>query len=227
MNPIRVLVADDHAMVRTGFEMILNAQQDIAVVGAVGNGTAAVAESRRLRPDVVVVDVRMPELDGVAATRQICSTPEAPRVLVVTTFDVDQYVFDALRAGASGFLLKNAPPEQLVEAVRVLAAGDALLAPQVTRRVIEAFATAPRMREPEPGAVAELTPREREVLTLIAQGLSNAQIADQLFLGVGTVKTHVARILTKLGLTDRVQAVVFAYEMGLAVPGAGRRSDLI
>jgi DNA-binding NarL/FixJ family response regulator len=131
------------------------------------------------------------------------------------------------RAGASGFLLKNAPPEQLVEAVRVLAAGDALLAPQVTRRVIEAFATAPRMREPEPGAVAELTPREREVLTLIAQGLSNAQIADQLFLGVGTVKTHVARILTKLGLTDRVQAVVFAYEMGLAVPGAGRRSDLI
>ncbi|HVW17231.1 MAG TPA: response regulator transcription factor [Solirubrobacteraceae bacterium] len=218
---IRVLIVDDQAMVRAGFSMILGAAGDIDVVGEAGDGREAVAAARRLRPDVVVMDVQMPVLDGVAATRQIVAASDAaPRILVVTTFDVDDYVYDALRAGASGFMLKNAPPEELVAAVRVLARGDALLAPAVTRRVIARFA-----RQAAPATTAarldELTQREREVFALVARGLSNAEIADRLVVSHGTVKTHVARILMKLGLRDRVQAVVLAYESGAVAPGQG------
>ncbi len=217
---IRVLLADDQAMVRAGFTMILGADPEIEVVGEAENGRQAVSAVGRLWPDVVVMDVQMPGLDGIAATREILAAPGTPpRVLVVTTFDVDDYVYEALRAGASGFLLKNAPPEELVHAVRVLAAGDALLAPAVTQRVIARFA---ERSDPPPRVVAaldELTDREREVFTLVARGLSNAEIAGRLFVSHGTVKTHVARILMKLGLRDRVQAVVLAYEAGIVRPG--------
>jgi DNA-binding NarL/FixJ family response regulator len=219
---IRVLIADDQALVRAGFRMILDAEGDMEVVGEAEDGEEAVRRSAGLRPDVVVMDVRMPVLDGVAATARLLAppdAPEAPRVLVVTTFDVDEYVYDALRAGASGFLLKNAPPEDLVRAVRVIAAGDALLAPSVTRRLLLEFGTrAARPTADSPG-LDELTDREREVLLLVARGLSNAEIADRLVVSGGTVKTHVARILMKLGLRDRVQAVVLAYESGLVEPG--------
>jgi DNA-binding NarL/FixJ family response regulator len=217
----RVVVADDQALVRTGFTMILQAA-GIDVVGEAANGREAIATVRRLRPDVVLMDIRMPELDGLEATRQILAGQPAgtgPRVIVLTTFDLDQYVYAALAAGASGFLLKDVTPDHLVHAVRLVRDGDALLAPSITRRLVERFA------RPDPGPapavrdLALLTPREREVLTLLAGGLSNAELATALHLSEATVKTHVTRILTKLGLRDRVQAVVLAYRTGLVRPG--------
>jgi DNA-binding NarL/FixJ family response regulator len=217
---IRILLADDQAMVRGGLRMILDAEPDMEVVGEADDGERAVAEAARLDPDVVLMDVEMPVLDGVAATRRLQATPDGPRVLVVTTFDVDEYVFEALRAGASGFLLKNAPPDDLVRAVRVVADGDALLAPSVTRRLLSDFGRRAARPAAGPPGLDELTEREREVLLLLARGLSNAEIAERLIVSGGTVKTHVARILMKLGLRDRVQAVVLAYESGLVEPGA-------
>jgi DNA-binding NarL/FixJ family response regulator len=220
---IRVLLADDQAMVRTGFRMILEAEADIDVVGEADDGDQAVFETKRLRPDVVLMDVRMPRLDGIEATRRVRDATET-RVLVLTTFDLDEYVYGALRAGASGFLLKDAPPEQLVDAIRVVAAGDALLAPSVTRRVVEEFARKPAAGLP-PAKLRELTPRELEVLRLVARGLSNAEIAAQLVVSDTTVKTHVAHLLQKLDLRDRIQAVVFAYESGVVEPGADSGAD--
>jgi DNA-binding NarL/FixJ family response regulator len=218
---IRVLLADDQAMVRAGFRLILSAEPDITVAGEAADGAEAVAAARRLRPDVTLMDVRMPRLDGIAATRRLAAEdPPVTRVVALTTFDVDSHVYDALRAGASGFLLKNAPPEDLVEAIRLVAAGGALLDPAVTRRVIEEFARSPAPG-PVPAEVAGLTERELEVLHLVAQGLSNAEIAATLVVSEATVKTHVARLLGKLRLRDRVQAVVYAYERGLVRPGAG------
>ena len=219
---VRVLLADDQAMVRAGFRMILELEEGIEVVGEAQDGEEAVAAARRARPDVIVMDVRMPRLDGVAATRRVVEEIEpTPRVLVVTTFDEDEAVYEALRAGAAGFLLKNAPPEQLVEAVRAVAAGDGLLAPEVTRRVIEEFARrSPAATTPGADVLDELTERELEVLRLMARGLSNAEIADRLVITPGTAKTHVGRILMKLGLGNRVQAVVLAYECGLVRPGS-------
>jgi DNA-binding NarL/FixJ family response regulator len=219
---VRVLLADDQAMVRAGFSMILGAADGIEVVGEAEDGRAAVRAAGALRPDVVVMDIQMPVLDGVAATREILAghPAEPPWVLVVTTFDVDEYVYDALRAGASGFMLKNAPPEELVRAVRTLAGGEALLSPAVTRRVIAEFAQRSPAPQTHEAQLAELTDREREVFGLVARGLSNAEIADRLVVSNGTVKTHVARIFMKLGLRDRVQAVVLAYESGIVRPGA-------
>jgi DNA-binding NarL/FixJ family response regulator len=217
---IRVLLADDQAMVRAGFRLILSSEPDIVVAGEASDGLEAVAAARRLRPDVTLMDIRMPRLDGIAATARLTGDdPPVTRVVVLTTFDVDSYVYDALRAGASGFLLKNAPPEELVQAIRLVADGGALLDPAVTRRVIEEFARSPAPG-PVPRVVAELTERELEVLHLVAQGLSNAELAATLVVSEATVKTHVARMLAKLGLRDRVQAVVFAYECGLVRPGA-------
>jgi DNA-binding NarL/FixJ family response regulator len=219
----RVLIADDQALVRTGFRMILDAEPDIEVVGEAENGSQAVTLSRSLQPDVVLMDIRMPEMDGIEATRQVVAPGDgaAPRVLMLTTFDLDEYVYEALRAGASGFLLKDVPAEQLAAGVRMVAAGDALLAPSITRRLIEEFAAAPAAAAPPPG-LDELTPRELEVFKLVARGLSNAEIAEQLIVGETTVKTHVTRLLMKLSLRDRVQAVVLAYEFGVVMPG---RSD--
>ena len=212
---IRVLLADDQTLVRSGFRMILRAEPDIDVVGEAGDGAEAIALARELAPDVVLMDVRMPNVDGIAATRQIVDGSEhAPRVLVLTTFDLDEYVYEALRAGASGFLLKDAPEEQLVSGIRVVAGGASLFAPAVTRRLIERFAQSAPPAPPR--ALAELTPRELEVLRLVARGLSNAEIAAELVLSEHTAKTHVAHILDKLDLRDRVQAVVLAYESGLA-----------
>lgn len=214
---IRVVVADDQAMVRDGLVVLLQVEADIAVVGQAEHGEQAVALAQRLRPDVVVMDIRMPVLDGLAATREIVAADYSdsphPRVLVLTTFDLDEYVYDALAAGASGFLLKDASTEELLRAVRIVAAGDALLAPSVTRRLIAEFARRRPLRRPQ--ALSALTPRETEVLMLIAGGLSNAEIAAELVLAGETVKTHVGRILAKLGLRDRSQAVVVAYESGL------------
>ncbi len=218
---IRLLLADDQELVRTGFRLILNAEPDLDVAGEAGDGSQAVNEAARLRPDVVLMDVRMPGVDGIEATRRLGRlTPNPPRVLMLTTFDLDQYVYDALRAGASGFLLKDAPAAQLVDAIRVVAAGDALLAPSVTRRMIAEFARRPLPAD-EP-ALAELTGRELEVLKLVARGCSNAEIAKELYISDATVKTHVKRVLAKLSLRDRVQAVVLAYETGLVQPGTDR-----
>ncbi|UQU62974.1 response regulator transcription factor [Couchioplanes caeruleus] len=216
---IRVLIADDQAMVRQGFGALLAAQPDLVVVGDAADGAAAVAQSRRLDPDVVLMDVRMPVMDGLEATRRLAESPGGPRVLILTTFDLDDYVYEALRAGASGFLLKDAPAADLVQAVRVVAAGDGLLAPSVTRRLISEFAARPRAQRPRPTALNALTPRETEVLRLIARGRSNQEIAADLVVAEQTVKTHVGRILAKLGLRDRAQAVVFAYESGLVAAG--------
>ncbi|HEU5470929.1 MAG TPA: response regulator transcription factor [Actinophytocola sp.] len=220
---IRVVVADDQAVVRAGFRTILESEVDIEVVGEAADGAAAVAVARRHRPDLVLMDVRMPGTDGIAATRQLAGTavPEPIPVLVVTTFDLDEYVFAALRAGASGFLLKDTEPDELVTAVRVVAAGDGLVAPAVTRRLIAEFARVSAAPEPSSGAdpLAELTEREREILLLIARGLSNAEIARTLVVSASTVKTHVGNLLAKLGCRDRVQAVVLAYETGAVQPG--------
>jgi DNA-binding NarL/FixJ family response regulator len=213
----RVLVADDQALMRAGFRMILDAQDDLEVVGEAIDGADAVRQFEHVQPDVVVMDVRMPSMDGIEATRRLTRREPPARVLILTTFDLDEYVYEALRAGASGFLLKDRPPEELVAAVRIVANGDALLAPSVTRRLIEEFARkAPPVRRDE---LAELTDREREVLVLIARGLSNAEIASALFVAETTVKTHVGRVLAKLDLRDRAQAVVVAYESGLVQPG--------
>ena len=220
--PIRVLVADDQELVRTGFRLILETEDDITVVGQAADGAEAVSLAHRHRPDVVLMDVRMPHLDGIEATgRLVGPTAERPldvRVLMLTTFDMDDHVYAALRNGASGFLLKDTPPEDLVRAIRVVAGGDALLAPSVTRRLVAELSQRPAQPS-EPPAMATLTDREREVLGLVARGLSNAEIADALVLGETTVKTHVGRVLMKLGLRDRVQAVVLAYESGLVTPG--------
>jgi DNA-binding NarL/FixJ family response regulator len=214
---IRVLVADDQALMRTGFRMILDAQEDIEVVGEAIDGADAVRQFERLDPDVAVMDVRMPTMDGIEATRRLTAREPPARVLILTTFDLDEYVYEALRAGASGFLLKDRPPEELVAAVRVVANGDALLAPSVTRRLIEEFAK--RTPVASRDELDELTDREREVVVLIARGLSNAEIARTLFVAETTVKTHVGHVLSKLGLRDRAQAVVVAYESGLVQPG--------
>ncbi|MDN3268228.1 response regulator transcription factor [Streptomyces sp. MA15] len=216
---IRVLIADDQQMVRQGFTVLLNTQPDIEVVGQAVNGLDAVEQVGELAPDVVLMDIRMPELGGIEATARITAATPEVKVLVLTTFDLDEYVYEALRAGASGFLLKDASAEQLAEAVRVVAAGDALLAPGVTRRLIAEFSRLdPRPRTPLRRRVGDLTERETEVLSLIAQGLSNAEIAVRLVVAEQTVKTHVGRILVKLGLRDRTQAAVFAYESGLVRP---------
>src|SRR5437588_510683 len=218
---VRVLIVDDQALVRTGFRMILDAEEDMDVVGEASNGNDAITEAGRLRPDVVLMDVRMPELDGIEATRRLLADGGVDsKVVMLTTFDMDEYVYEALRAGASGFLLKDAPPEQLVDGIRAVCSGDALLAPSVTRRVIEEFVRRPPGAvRTEPAEIEELTPKECEVLKLMARGLSNAEIAQSLVVSETTVKTHVGRVLMKMGLRDRVQAVVMAYECGLVQPG--------
>jgi DNA-binding NarL/FixJ family response regulator len=218
---IRILIADDQALVRAGFKMILDAEDDLDVVGEASDGAQAVEQAKRLKPDVVLMDIRMPELDGIEATRRLLAEAgERPvRVLMLTTFDLNEYVYEALRAGASGFLLKDTPPEQLAAGIRVVAEGEALLAPSITRRLISEFAAAAPPDPKMPKGYDELTEREREVFGLIARGLSNAEIAEELIVSETTVKTHVARVLMKLGLRDRVQCVVLAYESGLSVPG--------
>jgi DNA-binding NarL/FixJ family response regulator len=220
---IRLVVADDEAMVRAGLRMVLETEPDIAVVGEAADGEEAVAVVRRCDPDVVLMDIRMPRLDGIAAARRLLEVGARARVLMLTTFNEDDYLYAALRAGTSGFLLKEAPPEQLVDAVRVVAAGDALLAPAVTRRVIEEFARSAPPAQP-PAALGELTPRETEVLRLLGRGLSNAEIAAELIISDATAKTHVGRVLMKLGLRDRAQAVVFAYEAGIVRTGGSPRA---
>lgn len=222
--PLRVLLADDQELMRTGFRMILEAEDDLEVVYEAAHGLEAVEVARRMRPDVILMDIRMPRMDGVEATRRLAGpdVAEPLRVLVLTTFDLDEYVYGALRAGASGFLLKDAPPEQLIHAIHTVAAGDALLAPSVTRRLITEFAARPDVGA-APAGLSELTPREHEVLLSVPRGLSNAEIAQRFVVSETTVKTHVGRILMKLGLRDRVQAVVLAYEHGLVRRGeAGR-----
>ncbi|HEX9374772.1 MAG TPA: response regulator transcription factor [Actinomycetota bacterium] len=216
---IRVLLVDDQTLVRTGFRMILESEPDIEVGGEAADGVEGVREAARTRPDVVLMDVRMPRMDGIEATRRIAAADEHPRVLILTTFDLDEYVFQGLRAGASGFLLKDVTPEDLVRAVRVVAGGESLLSPSVTRRLIEEFVRTPDPRAAPTPALATLTEREREVLGLIGHGLSNHEIAARLFLSMATVKTHVNRLFMKLTLRDRAQAVVLAYESGVVRPG--------
>jgi DNA-binding NarL/FixJ family response regulator len=217
-----VLIADDQALVRVGLRKILESEPELEVAGEVGDGEDAVAAAKRVRPDIVLMDIRMPVLDGIEATRRIVASQPATRVLILTTFGLDSYVFEALRAGASGFMLKDAPPEEIAAAVRIVANGDALLAPAVTRAVVEEFARQrPTAKPATPTAVEELTPREREVLDLLARGLSNPEICERLVITEATAKTHVARILQKLDLRDRVQAVIYAYETGLVTPGRG------
>ena len=219
---IRVLVVDDQPLIRAGFHKMVEARPDLEVVGEAADGAEAVAQARRLGPDVVLMDVRMPAMDGLEATRQLAGPGVAnpTKVLILTTFDLDEYVYEALRAGASGFLLKDAPPEELAAAIRVIAAGEALLAPSVTRRLIQRFADQPAPRAVDAKALERLTERETEVLRLVARGLSNAQIAAELVVSETTVKSHVAHLLMKLGLHDRVQAVVLAYETGFVQPGS-------
>lgn len=220
VNPVvRLVIVDDQGMVRAGFRSLLDAEPDLEVVGEAGNGEEALDVVGRLRPDVTLMDIRMPVLDGLAATRELLAAGVPTRVLVLTTFALDEYVFEALRAGASGFLLKDAPAEELAAAVRVVAAGDALLAPAVTRQVIDAFVHRRPGTRPADPALARLTPRETEVLGLLSRGLSNGDIAARLFVSEATTKTHVSNVLAKLGLRDRVQAVVFAYEHQVVVPG--------
>jgi len=215
----RVLIVDDQPLVRAGLRKIFDADPELEIVGEAPNGLAAVERARRLRPDVVVMDIRMPVLDGLEATRRLIADEGGERILILTTFDLDEYVYEALRAGASGFMLKDAPPEDLIAAVRIVAGGEGLLAPAVTKRVIERFAGLPGPEPEAPAELDELTAREREVLALLAGSLSNAEIAETLVISNGTAKTHVARVLGKLGLRDRVQAVIFAYESGLVRPG--------
>jgi DNA-binding NarL/FixJ family response regulator len=216
---IRVLVVDDQALVRGGFRMILDAQQDIEVAGEACDGREALRKARELAPDVVLMDIRMPELDGISAAKRLLAVPDAPRVLILTTFDLDEYVYEAMKAGASGFLLKDVEPEQLARAVRTVAAGDALLSPTITRRLIEEFVRRPPAGSGLPAELAELTERELDVMRLVARGRSNHEIAGDLFVSEATVKTHLTHILTKLRLRDRIQAVVLAYETGLIRPG--------
>jgi len=216
---VRVLVVDDQELVRAGFVKLLEPEPDVRVVGEAADGLEAVEAAARTGCDVVLMDIRMPNLDGLEATRRICARPGAPRVLVLTTYDIDEYVFEALKAGACGFLLKDAPADQLLAGIKVVAGGEALLAPAVTRRLIEEFARRPSPPPGGPPELAELTPREREILVLIAGGLSNAEIAAELVLAESTIKSHVGSIFMKLGLRDRVQAVVLAYETGLVRPG--------
>jgi DNA-binding NarL/FixJ family response regulator len=215
----RVVVADDQAIVRAGFRMLIDAEPDLVVVGEAANGAEAVEVAASTSPDVVLMDIRMPVLDGIEATRRITTAGPVPRVLILTTFDLDEYVFGALRAGASGFMLKDRPPEELLSGIRVIAAGEALLAPNVTRRLIGHFARQPDPLRAKPEALAGLTAREREVLGLIATGLSNTEIAGQLVMSVPTVKTHIGRILAKLGARDRAQLVVIAFQAGLVTAG--------
>ncbi|MYV97353.1 response regulator transcription factor [Streptomyces sp. SID3343] len=222
---IRVILVDDQPLLRTGFRMILEAEPDIAVVGEAADGEQAVEQVRALQPDVVLMDIRMPRMDGVEATRRIAGSgregESQARVLVLTTFDLDEYVVEALRAGASGFLLKDVPADDLVTAIRVIAEGEALLAPSITRRLLDMYAARlPSAEDPTPDTLAMLTEREVEVLRLVARGMSNAEIAAELYVSETTVKTHVGHVLTKLGLRDRVQAAVYAYESGLVRPGA-------
>jgi DNA-binding NarL/FixJ family response regulator len=220
-----VVIADDQALVRVGLRKILESETELTVVGEAGDGEDAIAAVRSLRPDVVLMDIRMPLLDGIEATRRIVGAQPATRVLILTTFGLDAYVFDALRAGASGFMLKDAPPEEIVAAVRIVASGEALLAPAITRAVVEEFARQrPAAESAPPAAVEELTPREREVLDLLARGLSNPEICERLVISEATAKTHVAHILQKLGLRDRVQAVIYAYESRLVTPGASENA---
>jgi DNA-binding NarL/FixJ family response regulator len=213
-----VLIADDQALVRMGLRKVFETEPDMTVAGEAADGEEAVAAARRLRPDVILMDIRMPALDGIEATRRITAARPDARIVILTTFRLDTYVYESLRAGASGFMLKDAPPEEITAAVRIVAAGDALLAPSVTRSVIEEFARRPPEPPAEPAALNELTPREREVFGLLVRGLSNPEICEQLVISEATAKTHVARILQKLGLRDRVQAVIFAYESGLVDP---------
>ena len=217
---IGVLIADDQALVRAGFRAILELQDDMEVVGEAGDGGEAIALARELRPDVVLMDIRMPELDGIDATRRIVRDGDAPRILILTTFDLDEYVYEALKAGASGFLLKDAPRDQLIGGIRTIAAGDTLLAPTLVRRLVEDFVRRPRPGARPPQSLDDLTRRELEVLTLIARGLANSEIASRLFVSEATVRTHVTHILAKLNLRDRIQAVVLAYESGLVQPGS-------
>ena len=218
---IRVLLADDQALVRAGFRMLVSSSPDMEIVGEAGDGQEAVRQVRSVRPDIVLMDIRMPNVDGLEATRRISADPDliATRVLILTTFQLDEYVFDALRAGASGFLLKDCEPTELLQAIRIIASGDALLAPSVTRTLIAAFAAQPRRSAATPAALAELTEREREVMALVAAGRSNDEIAEDLVITPATAKTHVSRAMNKLGVRDRAQLVVVAYESGFVTPG--------